>query len=564
MPVLDDEPEPTASYSPEEMLQQTIYRDQSKQAHFEIIPRLAQELKKLANRASVSPILATRAFIELQLIDATDPLDPYQAERELPQTLRKLDARIRDLDDPLVVAHTALANLVGLERNWSIYFNYLKARDGTNPESHRSVLRLCVDGYLSPQYLITGLLPRFNESWEPILEAYEDILTTADQAREDNPGRRLMSADFHRYQLSQWNCWLVWGPSIPICSCEQWMGEVAYQFGYGDENNSIPILDRDGRIERVLNQMQERKATAAELTARLLWAPFEFGEGATPSDQAAEKHPYDPRTRASLRRPGAPPSAPRSTVRRMAPVHSALFASSFGGEDDPASLDPNSGRSDGLVLEFEHWGQRHPPDLQSQYEGYARESERQYYTAYLWLMFLVAERTVLTADNEPGPQMLNFDAVHHLPGPDMPEKRRTARLWRGLLPYFVHANIGDRTALEIQSQNLCVSALAALRSLWGFAPTLFPGLDQESLGFYLVAASDFPGCGNEEKFMSTDPLVDRLTRLLGQQEDGFRQSVILPESLDRPWPFKLFYSSCHLPDLIADYVATVEKPGGTG
>src|SRR5262249_15204118 len=50
------------------------------------------------------------------------------------------------------------------------------------------------------------------------------------------------------------NCWLLWGPSIQPCSCEQWASgsgagrsvDLMIQYGYGDENNSIDILVRGG------------------------------------------------------------------------------------------------------------------------------------------------------------------------------------------------------------------------------------------------------------------------------------------------------------------------------
>lgn len=97
------------------------------------------------------------------------------------------------------------------------------------------------DGCLAPLFLIRGLLARYGEEWSDVIRRYRAELA----GNSPNlPGG--MSADLNEFQLFQLNCWLMWGPSIPICNCTEWKPTYAMQFGYGDENNSIPVFSKTG------------------------------------------------------------------------------------------------------------------------------------------------------------------------------------------------------------------------------------------------------------------------------------------------------------------------------
>src|SRR5262245_39454054 len=101
-------------------------------------------------------------------------------------------------------------------------------------------------GYIAPIFLVTGLVNRFadEDGWNLVLDNY----------------RRLIEKDaFYATELRElrsflFNCWLLWGPSIQPCSCEYWKsaasagsaGDLMIQYGYGDENNSIDILVKEG------------------------------------------------------------------------------------------------------------------------------------------------------------------------------------------------------------------------------------------------------------------------------------------------------------------------------
>lgn len=89
------------------------------------------------------------------------------------------------------------------------------------------------EGFLLPLNLIAGLMSRFSEDWDPIISSYSQMATES----------------FSTVQMSIFDLWLLWGPSVPICSCDEWSGPVALQYGFGDENNSVRV--------RILAEMKE-------------------------------------------------------------------------------------------------------------------------------------------------------------------------------------------------------------------------------------------------------------------------------------------------------------------
>lgn len=126
-------------------------------------------------------------------------------------------------------------------------------------------------GFLLPLNLLAGLMSRFSEDWGPIISSYDGMATRS----------------FSPEQMTIFNLWLLWGPSVPICSCDQWSGPVTLQYGFGDENNSVRVRVRDESKERLLNDL--RKSAAARSSAAhpalhasvtgKLWPPSSFFQG---------------------------------------------------------------------------------------------------------------------------------------------------------------------------------------------------------------------------------------------------------------------------------------------
>ncbi|GFO54357.1 hypothetical protein GMSM_13640 [Geomonas sp. Red276] len=127
------------------------------------------------------------------------------------------------------------------------------------------------EGYLLPLNLLAGLMSRFDDDWEPTISSYH----------------RMAEKSFSCLQMSTFDLWLLWGPSVPICTCDQWSGPITLQYGYGDENNSVRVRVKDQSKELLLAEL--RKATAsrggaphpalhASVTGKL-WPPSSFYQG---------------------------------------------------------------------------------------------------------------------------------------------------------------------------------------------------------------------------------------------------------------------------------------------
>lgn len=99
-------------------------------------------------------------------------------------------------------------------------------------ESPAFLSRIAIStGFAAPLHLLTGVLARYEQEWQPVAEGYGRSVIQADDPYRYGTARRIQSFIF--------DCWLLWGPSIPVCTCPQWFGEVALQYGYGDENNAL-------------------------------------------------------------------------------------------------------------------------------------------------------------------------------------------------------------------------------------------------------------------------------------------------------------------------------------
>lgn len=165
-----------------------------------------------------------------------------------------------------------------------------------------SELNLCLDeeasflckiriseGFLLPLNLLAGLMSEFDEDWDPIISSYP----------------ALAKGGFSALQMAIFDLWLLWGPSVPICKCDQWSGPIALQYGFGDENNSIRVFVRDEAKTKLLEDLCTAVATRsskayaamhASITGEL-WPPSSFRE-----EQfcAAQKQHIDPNQEAFI------------------------------------------------------------------------------------------------------------------------------------------------------------------------------------------------------------------------------------------------------------------------
>jgi hypothetical protein len=118
------------------------------------------------------------------------------------------------------------------------------------------------EGYMAPIHLLTGLLDQFDQNWTPVLRAFGRSLTGGD------------AAEWRMLQTFIFDCWLLWGPSIPVCGCARWRNEaggvcgIAVQYGYGDESNSVPVYLAPGQQDEVLRDLQSESNAARGIARR--------------------------------------------------------------------------------------------------------------------------------------------------------------------------------------------------------------------------------------------------------------------------------------------------------
>jgi len=127
------------------------------------------------------------------------------------------------------------------------------------------------EGFLLPLNLLAGLMARFSDDWDPIIASYGEMA----------------GKSYSPLQATIFDLWLLWGPSVPICRCDQWSGPVTLQYGFGDENNSVRVRIQDDKKSELLESIRhsaELRGTVAypALHASIvgrLWPPSSFVQG---------------------------------------------------------------------------------------------------------------------------------------------------------------------------------------------------------------------------------------------------------------------------------------------
>jgi GNAT superfamily N-acetyltransferase len=305
-------------------------------------------------------------------------------------------------------------------------------------------------GFVAPLHLLAGLVVQFEEDWQLIITQYGRAVS---QRGDTLPCRTLQAFAF--------DCWLLWGPSIPVCTCRQWSGLKAVQYGYGDEDNSVALVF--GGDDAGLR--------------RLLASPF-------PDQDFAYKLSVTGRPRLG------------STLNR-----NELCAAQqvIADRERPRLL-------------LEHVSHR------LLVGGPAEHRENRYYSAYVWMMFVLV------------------DGAGQPLSPDRP--------WESLFPFFEHGNVGDARHYRFFKEQVAHKALTSIAAM-----AAAPG--GAGARFAYAGALDDAGCGSRLIAPHPGPTMkDLLTRLLAGDEfahlarDGH---VVVP---DRP---DVRFSACHLPGIVEAY-----------
>lgn len=298
-------------------------------------------------------------------------------------------------------------------------------------------------GFVAPLHLLAGLLVRYNEKWADILAGFE--LDTSDIS-----GLKILgptARDVRQIQSFIYHCWLLWGPSIPLCddSCDWWASDnMIVQYGFGDENNSVEIV---GKRTEVLDDMKALMKNDPGF-AGMAW----------------------PATVVGLLQ--------YSSIAETLNIPKALRESWQGKQDERPIL---------FLSRESHYDAGEGAMESNSFDGgiFAEETKRKpgtslYYSAYLWIMFVVLRKVgdnwvVLHAPDEE-PLAGGFAA--------------SSQPWKASIPFFEHANLADGESCAYGKRQLAAKALNGLAELAALIPD-----DGESLRLAYATAVDDPNCG---------------------------------------------------------------------
>jgi hypothetical protein len=274
------------------LLKNTVFKQVPNAVADPTIEKVLEHFERRGTGLGNGLFRAARLFVEARVFGAAsgDTLEPL--------TAGNVDDAMAVLKTPLDTVYAALAQppmrtfgtcfeLAGIEDaatepKASTYFaaltdleddGYTEIVAGERPgDRWRSLTRIEVqDGFVAPTYLVTGLLQEFEENWQRLLRGFGASVP------QD-------ASEFLHVQRFEFYCWLLWGPSIPACECRGWDGSfIALQYGYGDENNSFPLMLEEGLYREGWERLRKRivandgkpvpLAVAAALTGSLVWGP---------------------------------------------------------------------------------------------------------------------------------------------------------------------------------------------------------------------------------------------------------------------------------------------------
>lgn len=343
-------------------------------------------------------------------------------------------------------------------------------------------------GFVAPLHLVAGLLAECEDDWAPVIEDYGDQVAQPLPAGGGTGAEvpfagREAELKLQRLQTFLFDCWLLWGPSIPMCTCEAWHGgRPILQFGFGDENNSLSLVfDRPVAREQLQRYFASDDVHGATLAVKVtgVIGTLQWGPSITPSEISLAQQ---------------------------------------------SICDPDEDR---LTL--------HINELPLLAAGDRAEGNARYYSAYLWSMFVICRE--------------DFEPLF------------TEQTWRGVLPFFEHANIAEEQTMTTLKHQLVIKTLTTVQGLLRELPRLHMrfvcAIDESCCGSTLLCPPPAEGSIRElmQQMIDTEPAFADL------RVDG---TLSLRLKLDRELWRDGEYSSCHVPELIGryyDYIAARREDG---
>ncbi|MDN5781371.1 MAG: hypothetical protein L0H23_05010 [Luteimonas sp.] len=379
-------------------------------------------------------------------------------------------------------------------------------------------------GFIAPLHLLTGLLVEFNDKWGPILRAFD-----RDTADHEGIAMGEASMDLRQIQMFIYNCWLLWGPSVPICGCRQWDARYrVLQYGFGDENNCIEVVG-------------DAKAIAAQLE-QLARAEVDYDRACRSNGEndarprALEAMAVPANVLGQLRLSG---SLHNDDGRYVNALPKAARTSWGGGQDQRpvlfiSGIESETAVKGNLAREARRFGRITLDDA---------ALPSRYYSAYLWVGFVLLARK--------GDGWRPLSATLGNP----------AQRWKDFVPFFEHGNLADRESCAFGKRQLAAKTIAAFsRLLEGHAPGAFRHR------FAFACAIDEPGCGYplaHPQWGGGPSVRELLKQALQRAVDGgdpnsrrLQEEGILQFDHFDGRPGHHDYSACQLPSLVAAHYAT--------
>ena len=284
-------------------------------------------------------------------------------------------------------------------------------------------------GYIAPLHLLSGLLVHFDDTWPKILNGFE-----AEAELDDTLRRLKVSRNFQQIQTYIYYCWLLWGPSIPVCgpTCTRWGQDMLWlQYGFGDENNSINIVGERGPLTTKMTTFLAGTSAAAGADKGVM-------------------------------------AVPALVQGRLYYDHVSTFSGSEAA--GAAGVKKSGSATESRSLLF-------VDEIRSDIKGGERSL---YYSGYLWVMFVVMA--------EDGDRFLPLHPEDRRnDGRENPLKSRLP--WKDSIPFFEHGNFADAETCMFGKEQLVQKALTGLVAL-----VEQNGKDGFPLQFAYSCAIDDPNC----------------------------------------------------------------------
>ncbi|AXE65396.1 hypothetical protein BBF93_15060 [Hyphomonas sp. CACIAM 19H1] len=411
-------------------------------------------------------------------------------------------------------------DVTGLMETISRYFIVVRTVDGENQQKGLDELKfICPieikQGFVSPQHLLSGLLVKFNEKWQKILNKFNS--DTEDFARLGLPNANAFARDFRQLQMFIYNCWLMWGPSIPICSSNCGLSKGAYislQYGYGDENNSLEIVGERTFLSSKLNKLARGSEGVMAINARV--------EGRLQLSKLSDSKFMGNQLPEFIRQSWTGLQDERPVLHLTETQPTDLLQSPIVGVENPVG-DLRAARADTVSS---------------------------YFSSYLWVIFVLLKE-------ERG----SWYPVSSIQC--SPLKQKSASPWKDFLPFFEHGNIADAETCNFCKDQLAHKAVLGIihlveKSMQGEDAT-FP------LRFAYACASDDPGCFNGlefPRFSGGQLILERMKEFLSKEAESNPIAKRLVE--DQVIVFDSYsgghhmhpHSSCFLPEHIKKHYDT--------